>query len=68
MHSVETEAGLNTSVFVDLRLFLFDFHTCQLSFIYMFVCTYTRVGVCTPHTYRHTTHMFCSPTSRGRAA
>ena len=47
MHSLETEAGLNTSVFVNLRLFLFDFHTCQLSFS-ISVCTHTRVGLCTP--------------------
>lgn len=47
MPSVETEAGLNTSVFVDLRLFLFDFHTCQLSFSIP-VCAHTRVGLCTP--------------------
>lgn len=47
MHSLETEAGLNTSVFVNLRLFLFDFHTCQLSFS-ISVCTHTHVGLCTP--------------------
>lgn len=41
------EAGLNTSVFVDLRLFLFDY-TCQLSFSIPCVCPHTCGTLCTP--------------------